>query len=290
MLADAANPRGGTGEPMTQLYLPRTFKRARESQRPIRLGYSGHGAGKTETHHASLALVSSRWETLYFSCNQPYRRRPEKNGIYFASVDSTEMRFVVATDAAAQYASGYLLYRSNTALVAQPFDPESGELSGSPVPLINNVRFDSGVWRDIFAVSQNGRILYQAGDAAVAGTRLVWFDRNGKELGAVNDRAYTTIDLRLSPDGKRVAYVTGNGIWTIDLERKTSTRITFDQQTAFQPSWSPDGKSVIFVANQTQGGGNVEIRSKASDGSGPEKIWSRQTTIIFRDGRRMENI
>jgi eukaryotic-like serine/threonine-protein kinase len=273
VLADAASPRGGTwGANDTIVFAP-------DFQSALAKVSAQSGSATPATVLEKQKHTTHRWpwflpdgKHFIFLATSHTGGDLKQNGIYFASVDSTEMRFVVSTDAAAQYASGYLLYRSNTALVAQPFDPESGELSGSPVPLINNVRFDSGVWRDIFAVSQNGRILYQAGDAAVAGTRLVWFDRNGKELGAVNDRAYTTIDLRLSPDGKRVAYVTGNGIWTIDLERKTSTRITFDQQTAFQPSWSPDGKSVIFVANQTQGGGNVEIRSKASDGSGPEKI------------------
>ncbi len=59
----------------------------------------------------------------------------------------------MATDSAAQYASGYLLYRANTALVAQPFDPQKGILSGSAIPLVNNLRDDVGVWRSIFAVS-----------------------------------------------------------------------------------------------------------------------------------------
>ncbi|MFZ0320047.1 MAG: protein kinase, partial [Candidatus Sulfotelmatobacter sp.] len=47
---------------------------------------------------------------------------PTPNGIYFASLDNKETRQIVTSDSAAQYASGYLLYRANTALVAQPFD------------------------------------------------------------------------------------------------------------------------------------------------------------------------
>jgi sugar lactone lactonase YvrE len=205
---------------------------------------------------------------------------PKQNGIYFGSVDSTESRLLVATESAAQYASGYLLYQVDTALVAQPFDPQRGVLSGSAIPLVNNLRDDVGVWRSIFAVSQNGLMVYQAGSADSARSHLVWFDRTGKEL-ADYDPQETTIndvhallgvrDVRLSPDNKRVAFASGTGIWTLDLDRKTKTRITFDQQVVQEPAWSPDGKALIFSLQVTTGGGTVKIQSKSSDGSGTEK-------------------
>ena len=205
---------------------------------------------------------------------------PKQNGIYLAATDdkidnkndSAEARFVVATDSAAQYGSGYLLYRSESALVAQPFDPESGTLTGSPHPLVNNIRYDAGVWRSVFAVSQRGLLVFQTGSSAAAGTRMAWFDRAGKQLALVSDHEPTTVDLRLSPDGKRVAYGTASGIWTLDLERKTKTRITFDQETLTQPSWSADGSQLIFGANSKPGSSDVEIRSKSSDGTGAEKV------------------
>jgi Tol biopolymer transport system component len=230
------------------------------------------------------------------------------SGIYFGSVDSTESRLVVATDSAAQYGSGYLLYRANTALVAQPFDPESGKLSGSPVPLVNNIRYDAGVWRSVFAVSQNGLIVYQASTAATGGTRLVWFDRSGKQLGAISEPENMATDVRLSPDGKRVAFIqlgAASGVWTLDLERKIKTRITFDQQTVGNPSWSADGKTLMFTADLANRGGTVEIRSKAADGSGTEKTltaeqtnyhspeWSRDgkyLTYLYGDGEKMVSL
>jgi serine/threonine protein kinase/Tol biopolymer transport system component len=202
-----------------------------------------------------------------------------QNGIYFGSVDSPDTHMVVTTDSAGQFASGNLLYHANTALVAQPFDPQSGKLSGSPVPLVSNIRFDVGVWRSIFSTSQNGRLLYQAGNAAAARTSLVWFDRSGQKLNTFDVHENSIVDVRLSPDGKRVAFVTGSpasAVWSLDLERNTKTRITFDQQTVHQPSWSPDGSQVVFVAGLPQGGSNLDIRIKASDGSGPEKNMSAE--------------
>jgi len=230
------------------------------------------------------------------------------SGIYFGSVDNTEARLVVATDSAAEYGSGYLLYRANTALVAQPFDPESGKLSGSAVPLVNNIRYDAGVWRSVFAVSQNGLIVYQASTAASGGTRLVWFDRSGKQLGAIREPENMATDVRLSPDGKRVAFIqlgAASGVWTLDLERKIKTRITFDQQTVGYPSWSPDGKTLMFTADLANRGGTVEIRSKTADGSGTEKTlvaeqnnyhspeWSpdgKYLTYLWGEGEKMTSL
>jgi Tol biopolymer transport system component len=149
--------------------------------------------------------------------------------------------------------------------VAQPFDPQAGKILGSPVPLVSNLRDDVGVWRSIFSTSQNGMLIYQVGNAAAAKSRLTWFDRSGKELGTYDVRENSIIDVRLSPDGRRVTYISGSpasAVWTLDLERKTKTRVTFDQQTVSEPSWSSDGKTLVFSLEVAQGGGNAEIRGK----------------------------
>jgi serine/threonine protein kinase/Tol biopolymer transport system component len=238
---------------------------------------------------------------------------PKANGIYFGSLDSTENHLLLASDSAAEYASGYLLYRANTALVAQPFDPQKGVLSGSATPLVNNLRDDVGVWRSIFAVSQNGLMVYQRGSTDAAKSHLVMFDRSGKTLAdydpqeaTANARALLGVrDVRLSPDNKRVAFASGTDIWTLDLERKTKTRITFDQQVIQEPAWSLDGKTLIFSAQLTSGGGNVEIRSKSADGSGPENAlfaennnyhlpgWSpdgKYVTYLWGEGEKMVSL
>ena len=272
VLADATNPRGATwGAKDVIIYAPEflgpLWKVSAQSGTPTPVTVIDKQ--KHTTHRWPWFLPDGKH--FLFMAASHFGGDPKQNGIYFGSVDSTETHLVVATDSAAQYAAGNLLYHANTALVAQPFDPKTGTLSGTPIPVVNNIRHDQGVWRSIFSVSQTGRMVYQAGNAAIAGARLVWLDRTGKELGAVSEREYATLDVSLSPNGKRVALVTGNGIWTIDLERKTRTRITFGTQTVAQPSWSPDGKTLVFSAALAQGGGNVEIRSKAADGSGVEK-------------------
>jgi Tol biopolymer transport system component len=151
-------------------------------------------------------------------------------------------------------------------------------------------------------------LIYQVGNAAAAKSRLTWFDRSGKELGTYDVRENSIIDVRLSPDGRRVTYISGSpasAVWTLDLERKTKTRVTFDQQTASEPSWSSDGKTLVFSLEVAQGGGNAEIRGKAADGSGPERTMTSEVnnyhypglspdgkylTFLWGDGEKMTSL
>jgi Tol biopolymer transport system component len=309
VIADAPNSRGGSWSGNDVIVFAADFQNAL-----VKVSAQGGPVTpatvmdktKHDTHRWPWFLPDGK-HFIFFATNHT-GGDPKQNGIYFGSVDSTETHLVIATDSAAQYASGYLLYRANMALVAQPFDPTSGTLSGSATALVNSIRDDVGVWRSIFAVSQNGLMIYQAGSATSAKSQFVWFDRAGKALSEYDPHEPTIVDVRdvrLSPDNKKLAFASELGIWILDLERKTKTRITFDQQVVQEPAWSTDGKALIFSELVTSGGGNVEIRSKAADGSGSEKTlfaeqnnyhfpgWSpdgKYLTYLWGDGEKMVSL
>jgi serine/threonine protein kinase/WD40 repeat protein len=308
-VADAPNSRGGSWSANDVIVFAADFQNALlkvNAQGGTVTAATVLDRTKHDTHRWPWCLPDGK-HFIFFATNHT-GGDPKQNGIYFGSLDSTETHLVIATDSAAQYASGYLLYRANTALVAQPFDPQSGTLSGSATALVNSIRDDVGVWRSIFAVSQNGLMIYQPGNATSAKSHFVWFDRSGKALADYDPHEPTIVDVRdvrLSPDNRRLAFASELGIWTLDLERKTKTRITFDPQVVQEPAWSPDGKSLVFAALVTSGGGNVEIRSKSADGSGSERTlfaeqnnyhypsWSpdgKYLAYLWGDGEKMVSL
>jgi Tol biopolymer transport system component len=278
-VADAPNPRGGTWGSGDVIVFAADYTGGL-----MKVSAEG-GAAEPATALDLTKHSTHRWpwflpdgKHFLFLATNHTGGDPKQNGIYFGSLDNQETRLLVNAESGAEYASGYLLYRLNTALIAQPFDPQSGTLKGAVIPLLNNLRDDVGVWRSIFSVSQNGLMTYETGSASSVKSRLMWFDRAGKSAPTCDPEEKGIVDVRLSPDNKKAAYAGASAIWTCDLERNTKTRVTFDNPLLLQPAWSPDGKTLMFAVPVAKGGGVVDIRSKAADGTGPEK------TLLPQDG------
>jgi hypothetical protein len=228
------------------------------------------------THRWPFALPDGK-HFLYFA-TQHNGGTAEANGIYFASLDGKENRMILPSDSGAEYAAGYLLFHDHSGLMAQPFDPSTGKLSGTPTAVQASVRYDSGTWRSIFSVSQAGLLLFQPASSAAAGTQMAWFDRSGKLIKNVGQKLNQT-DLRLSPDGKKAVTLAGDPfweVWVIDLEREARTRITYNKGTPANPAWSPDGKNLVYVVTTATGGGMFDIQKKSASGSGTEQKLSDQ--------------
>ncbi len=285
-LADVDNPRGGTwGASDVIVYTP-------NFQSGLMQVSANGGTSSPATVLDSHKHTTHRWPSflpdgkhfLYVAMSHTGGRK-EDNGIYFASLDGKENHLVLSTDAAGEFASGYLLYHSQTQLVAQPFDPDAGKLSGSAFPIVNNVRHDLGVWRTVASVSQNGNLCYQAGTSNSVGSQLAWFDRSGKPLGKVGERSPQSA-LRLSPDGNRLALVAGEPLtelWVLDLVRGSRSRLTFEEGTISEPSWAPDGKSLVYPVI-LQGGDTADIRTKSASGAGAETTLSTEPSAYYFPG------
>lgn len=206
----------------------------------------------------------------------------KENGIYLASLDGKEHRRILQDDSEPRYLppaagtpNGYLLFRREQTLMAQPMDPKSMQTNGDVFPAAEQVaRSFTSAANDLFSISGSGVLIYRTGLARGGEYQYAWFDRAGKEAGVIGSRVQS-IHFALSPDAKRVIIqrVTGSNsdLWMTDLDHKTESRFTFDPSTNERPVWSPDGSQVVFGSTRGGAGGNPDLYQKASNGVGQDQ-------------------
>ena len=146
-----------------------------------------------------------------------------------------------------------LLYVREGALFAQPFDERAAKARGEPHLLVPNVHYFYGPRHAAFSASQTGVLAYQI---AARPSRLVWFDRGGKETGQLGEPAVVKGGLRISPDGARAAVdienpTTGTSdVWVFEPARGVATRLHSDPVDEVMPVWSADGNKVLYRSDR----------------------------------------
>jgi eukaryotic-like serine/threonine-protein kinase len=247
-IAPAPIPRGGTwGRDDVILFLPAPtspIQQASASGGDVRAVpmAEGHDEGRWFPHF----LPDGR-HYLYLSV--PWdRSRP--SAIRVASIDSTDTKDVVLSRASAVYADpGYLLFRRETALVAQPFDARTLTLHGSPVPISDNVGFNPITYQALFSAHDTGALAYLH---ATPGSQLAWFDSQGRQTAIGPPGDYNSVCLTAGDE--RIIYeaadpATGNvDLWALDAAGGTPSRLTFNPFVDFYPVCSPTGQETIFAS------------------------------------------
>jgi Tol biopolymer transport system component len=205
-------------------------------------------------------------------------RYGKDNGIYLASLNSTENRRLMRDESNVWYSPpaagarrGHLLFVREQTLMAQPVDPGSLEADGDVFPVAEQVSGDP--YGNFFYSISGGTLVYQPGSGSEF--QHAWFDRAGREIGTVGDRVRSN-RFALSPDGRRVviervtAQTSLSDLWISDLEHHTDARFTFDVSTNSWPVWAPDGSRVVFNSNRGRGAFNVYQR--AANGAGQDEV------------------
>jgi Tol biopolymer transport system component len=265
------------------------FRVSPTGEEPIALTAVAPGDG---SHRFPQFLPDGR-HFLYFLNSADLNRA----GIYAGAIDvkpeAQSQTRILATNREAYYTSspnggpGRLLFLRDTTLMTQPFDPNRMELSGEAVPVAEGVDSFAPQAYGMFSVSttDTGALVYRGG--AGAKPAPTWFDAAGRPGDSFEIGDWTS--PALSADGSRIAIARGPGgsrdIWTIDVARKTPTRLTFDPAHDDNPIWSPDGKNIAFSSNR---GGQNKMYIKPADGSGDERLLTEQPgipTSWSKDGR-----
>jgi dipeptidyl aminopeptidase/acylaminoacyl peptidase len=71
----------------------------------------------------------------------------------------------------------------------------------------------------------------------------------GGEARALTSGEASASGARWSPDGRRIAFVSGGQLWTMDAQGGERKQVTSISTGAGDPIWSPDGKWLAFVSD-----------------------------------------
>ncbi len=92
-------------------------------------------------------------------------------------------------------------------------------------------------------------------------------------------------DLQLSPDGMRLAFVVTDppkgqtrprDIWMLELATRGVRRLTYSDNGADSPRWSPDGRTLAFLSDR---GGGTQIHLLPSDGGEAVKLTEGKNSV-----------
>ncbi len=202
--------------------------------------------------------TSHRWpsflpngEDFLYSTIHSKSSRAQDNAVYFGSLTGGTGHEVIRSGINAECAGDRLLFVREGTLLAAPFDADAGRVVGDPVPVASAVACSLSTWKGAFSCSPNGVIAYHPGGLVQGeGTRITIYDRGGREQKVIF-QVTAGSDLRLSPDGGRIAFTAGRAaasvdVWSYDVARDLPMRLSFLPGLESSPVWSPDGSALFF--------------------------------------------
>jgi eukaryotic-like serine/threonine-protein kinase len=198
-----------------------------------------------------------------------------EGSIRLGSLEQGDLDELLPIRSRALFASeGYLLYVSDGALLARPFDPKKLRLSGDPLTVAGRVPYLAVTGGADFAVSQTGALAFVEGEPQ---GRMAWFDRGGREVGTLGE-SRSLEGLSISPDGRRVALGVADNkagsthLWIDDLGGQPPQRFTYTAGNEFAPIWSPDGGRIVFAHDPGNGTVRLRLKKVGDTGDGEDLI------------------
>jgi Tol biopolymer transport system component len=263
-LAEAPRPRGGDWGPAGLLFA--------SAKGIVRVAPDGTQLAAVTTVDSAQGEFEHGWPR-FLPDGQRFlyvirSTRSDRAGVYVGALDGSRPVRLMPAYSRVTYARGQLLFVRDGTLFAQPFDPGTARLSGSPAALAARVK--SHAEGDAAFDVASGVLIYSL-EPGQSITRLMLFDRRGRELQALAPAgAYRHPSF--SPDGQRVAAERADpddnntDLWIYGIARRSATRITSSPEPNVRPVWSSDGTRIFFSSKRDTVYG---IFSKMVDGTAP---------------------
>jgi serine/threonine protein kinase len=170
-------------------------------------------------------------------------------------------------------------YEPNFDIWARQMDPVTFRPAAAPFLLVP----DAGS----MSLAGDGSMLYMEGSSFQDTYELIVADRTGRYQATVGRPLPGLSDPALSPDGKQLA-VTGIGdstqdVWIFDLDRGTSSRLSFENSNESSPRWDSASRVVYSEIR----GMKSTIVARPADGSGKREVLVEGLGYGLADGIAM---
>ncbi len=214
------------------------------------------------------------------------------SSVYAYSFKTDSMILLVPKAAGNWYSpTGHLLYTAREGgLYAAGFDVDKLALTSGAVSVID------GVDPARFVISSSGTVLYTTEEATRSLTELVWVTRDGR-VSAFDSSWVGHFEYpALSPDGQSLAVSVRVATTDLWIHRSDGTRRKLEAPGAinWRPSWTPDGKSLVFVSvgDVAKNVQDVTVYRAPADGSAKASLLQRSAFGLWeaelsRDGAWM---
>ncbi len=234
---------------------------------------------KNEVMHGPQLLPGGEWVLFTLATTNGW----DDAQIAVQSLKTGERKILIDAGRDARYIStGHLVYVREGMLLAVPLDLRGFHPATDPVQVVEGIATST---QDLtgaahFSFSANGTLVYVTGGVSgLSNRKLVWVDREGKDKPAINEQLPYR-QLRLSPNGRRLAVVIENrkrdrDIWVYDLYSNNPpiplTRGGCNQK----PLWTPEGDRMVFTFAKACGS-QSNLDWIPADGNGkPEVLLDR---------------
>ncbi len=287
VLCDAPDGRGGTwSADGVIVFAPKDsgplFRVASSGGAPVAVTAAASSGQREVERYPSFITGAGRF--LYLQATNS----PETSGVYLGSLDGAPPVRVLADMTSAYYTAdasgkGWIVFRRESSVMAQPFDPSSARLSGEAVQLAASVGQAGNTNRGAFSASANGSLAVWPNFGG-ARRQLVWVDRGGRRLDAVT-KPSPVLDFEISPDEKRLVMRIGGArsdFWLQDLERGALSRFTFTEHADGRALWSPDGRTIVYTERPSSVLSRL-YRKPADSSSKEEMLIESDHQISLRD-------
>jgi eukaryotic-like serine/threonine-protein kinase len=279
-VTDARDPRGGSWGTDDNIYF------APSNTSGIWRAPASGGTATELTHpDAAQGEISHMWpqvqpghQTMLFTV----RRGPgtDEHAIVSQSLLNGERHTLIpGADMPRSVRSGHLVYARFDTLFAVPWMSPQRDLAGAvPITLAEFPRLENE-GAAAYAVSDNGTLAYVAGGPSRTRNRVVWVDRTGKtDALPLPEKEYEAVAI--SPDGRQAVIQIAEGtttLWTLDLERGTTTPFLVSGGSSQAPVWTADGKHILYRATRN---GFRNLYWKSADGTGAEAALTHKGDVV----------